>query len=68
MPSWLDAVEGGGGDNLAVAHSNELFLRMGMEPIDGSFLSTLIVTPSSSITLKGVTGSCSLCYSNAQGR
>ena len=34
-------VEGGGGDNLAVTHSNELFFENGMEPIDGSYLSTL---------------------------
>ena len=34
------SVEGGGSDNLAVAHSNEMWFDDGIEPIPGSFLST----------------------------
>jgi len=50
------AVEGGGGDNLAVAHSNEMWFEDGMEPIPGSFLSTFDRDSLSGTFLKGVTG------------
>ena len=47
-------VEGGGGDNLAVTHSNELFFENGMEPIDGSYLSTFDRSSLAAPSLKGV--------------
>ena len=50
------SVEGGGGDNLAVAHSNEMWFEDGMEPIPGSFLSTFDRDSLSGTFLKGVTG------------
>ena len=50
------SVEGGGSDNLAVAHSNELWFEDGMEPIPGSFLSTFDRDSLSGTFLKGVTG------------
>ncbi len=50
------AVEGGGGDNLAVAHSNEMWFDNGMEPIPGSFLSTFDRSSLSGTFLSGVSG------------
>jgi hypothetical protein len=53
------AVEGGGGDNLAVAHSNELFFEDGMEPIPGEYLSSIYPSGPAAIATQPVGGTVS---------